>query len=563
MTTIGPGQFCACTAAFYGDNELVVGYTSVPSGGYNIAAYNLTNGSVIWSDQSAGWSDEAVNSISIQTLANQLPSAANSRGVAGQGTNLIVFNPATGAMTQPPIPLALGLAADTDVFLSPDLQSVAFGLVDDSPMGIINLSTQNVQVLPNNGLIPNTTTNMSWSPDSKYLVISGSDSSPFQSLLVSVSPSGLTDSGVGALGDHTFAAFSPYSDKILNYVVTTSTGPDSQTQFSGNLQILGIDGSTLTTIPNWNPPAIAEFGYLNTLLAFTPSEQYIAFGQQDGTVGTIVNPLWAPPVLNSVGLYPTFVTGGTSTTAIVTLAAAAVAGGATVTLTSSDPDIAQVQASSVTLPEGWSQGSVGITTSTVAATTQVEIYATYQYPGQPPVTRSGILVVNPPTVSSFTVSPSTVTGGTSVRGTATLNGPAPTGGAVIKFSSNNASAIPPSQNTVPAGGTIASFNIATLAVTSSQAATLTATYSGSSATAQLTVNPPLPTVSSFTVSPSTVVGGTSARGTATLSGPAPTGGAVVKFSSNSTSAIPLARTRFRQVAPLRASPLQRHQFPPA
>ncbi len=71
----------------------------------------------------------------------------------------------------------------------------------------------------------------------------------------------------------------------------------------------------------------------------------------------------------------------------------------------------------------------------------------------------------------------------------TVNGPAPTGGSIIKFTSNRSSAIPPTQNTIPAGGTVASFGITTLAVTSSTTATITAAYNGSSLNADLTITP--------------------------------------------------------------------------
>src|SRR6059058_512517 len=60
----------------------------------------------------------------------------------------------------------------------------------------------------------------------------------------------------------------------------------------------------------------------------------------------------------------------------------------------------------------------------------------------------------PPAVSSLTLNPTSVTGGTqSSTGTVTLSGPAPAGGAQVMLSSSNAAASVPSSVTVPAAST--------------------------------------------------------------------------------------------------------------
>ena len=140
-------------------------------------------------------------------------------------------------------------------------------------------------------------------------------------------------------------------------------------------------------------------------------------------------------------------------------------------------------------------------------------------------------------LTSVTVNPSSVIGGTSVTGTITLNGAAPTGGVSVSLSSNNASATVPASVTVAAGSTTATFTVSTSAVTSSVSATLSASYNGASKTAALTITPSASVaLSSVAVNPVSVTGGTSATGTVTLSGAAPTGGASVSLSSNNASA---------------------------
>ena len=141
-------------------------------------------------------------------------------------------------------------------------------------------------------------------------------------------------------------------------------------------------------------------------------------------------------------------------------------------------------------------------------------------------------------LSSVTVSPTSVTGGSSSTGTVTLSGVAPSGGATVTLTSSNTSAAQvPASVTVAAGATSATFTITTGAVASVTTVTVTGSYNGGSKTATLTVNPTSSvSLSSVTVSPTSVTGGSSSTGTVTLSGVAPSGGATVTLTSSNTSA---------------------------
>jgi hypothetical protein len=94
-------------------------------------------------------------------------------------------------------------------------------------------------------------------------------------------------------------------------------------------------------------------------------------------------------------------------------------------------------------------------------------------------------------VSSVTLSSYTVTGGNPVNGTVTLSAKAPSGGAVVTFTSSNQSVVPaPPDVTVAANATSQTFTVNTNSVTNSTTATITASYNGSSQTTPtLTVNP--------------------------------------------------------------------------
>ena len=95
-----------------------------------------------------------------------------------------------------------------------------------------------------------------------------------------------------------------------------------------------------------------------------------------------------------------------------------------------------------------------------------------------------------PTLSSVGLNPTSVTGGSSSTGTVTLDGPAPSYGAVVSLSSSASAATVPASVTVASGATSATFTVNTTAVTASTPVTITASYGGAMKTASLTVNPP-------------------------------------------------------------------------
>ena len=235
--------------------------------------------------------------------------------------------------------------------------------------------------------------------------------------------------------------------------------------------------------------------------------------------------------LSTVTVNPTSVVGGTSSTGTVTLTAAAPAGGAVVTLSSSNASVAQVPAS-VTVVAGATTANFTIPTSPVASNASATITGTYG------AAKTSSLTVTAPTLgatgSGLSVSPTSVVGGISSTGTVRLTGPAPAGGAVVTLSSSNTTAArAPASVTVAAGATTATFTITTSPVASNTSATITAIF-GVTRTASLTVT--APTLSGFSLNPTSVIGGSSSTGTVTLSGPAPAGGAAVTLSSSNTTA---------------------------
>ena len=249
-------------------------------------------------------------------------------------------------------------------------------------------------------------------------------------------------------------------------------------------------------------------------------------GTYNGTQGATLTV--NAPTVSSVSVSPAAVTGGVSSTGTVTLSSAAPTGGAVVTLTSNNTAAATVPAS-VTVAAGARSATFTATTVAVGTTTAVTISGTYNG------TQGATLTVNPPAVSSVSVSPAAVTGGVPSTGTVTLSSAAPTGGAVVTLTSNNtAAATVPASVTVAAGATSATFTVTTAPVAANATVSISALFNGTTKSANLTVKAPIP--SGLTFSPTSVTGGTSSTGTVTLSGAAPAGGAAVTLTSSNTAA---------------------------
>jgi hypothetical protein len=315
-----------------------------------------------------------------------------------------------------------------------------------------------------------------------------------------------------------------------------STATASLTSTSGSNVTISITVPATAAVPSATIPVTGLF----TVGAEAYGGQYISHVpvSRGQTLILPVTPAPIPPSASSLTLNPTSVVGGAqSSTGTVTLSGPAPAGGAPVTLSSSNA--AASVPSSVTVPAGSSSTTFAISTTAAAAPTSVVIFASYGG-----VTPSAALTVTAPplpTASSLTLNPTSVTGGAqSSTGSVTLSGPAPSGGAQVTLSSSNAAAaIVPASVTIPAGSTSATFAISTSAVTASTLVTIAASYGGVSVSAPFTVMPPpLPTVTSLTLNPTSVVGGPlgSSTGTVTLSGPAPAGGAQVMLSSSNAAA---------------------------
>lgn len=241
-----------------------------------------------------------------------------------------------------------------------------------------------------------------------------------------------------------------------------------------------------------------------------------------------------PYAFSGFAVSPSSVPGGITSVGTVTVDGVAPANGLTINLTSNNP--AATVPGAVVIPAGASSATVSISTSSVVTNTPVTLTAS-----NGGVIYKATLTVLPNTVSGLSVSPTSVTGGSTSTGTITLSGPAGTGGVTVKLASNSSSATLPTSVTIPAGSSTGAFTISTTAVSNSISVTITGSQGGNAATATLTVLPAV--ISSVSVTPNSVGGGSSAAGTVTLSGPAGPSGVVVSLSSsNAAATVPTSLT---------------------
>ena len=190
----------------------------------------------------------------------------------------------------------------------------------------------------------------------------------------------------------------------------------------------------------------------------------------------------------------------------ITLATLAPAGGAVVSLTSSNPAAVPVPAS-VTVPAGLNQQTARFLYGQVTAPTTATVTATYAG-----TTRTSTVTVLPTSLKALGPSPNRITGGSPAPVFVELNGAAPAGGAPVALTSSSPLVTVPPTVTVPEGSFMEQFLVPTREVSTATTVTLTATWRGGSATLDVTLQPGVPPAV-WTLDPTTTTGseGSSAR----------------------------------------------------
>ncbi len=178
------------------------------------------------------------------------------------------------------------------------------------------------------------------------------------------------------------------------------------------------------------------------------------------------------------------ISGGEASSAYVTFNGNTPEKAGSVTLTSSNPEVATVPATAA-LQDNVSKSPFVVTTKAVKAAINVTLSATYEG-----VKKTAVIVVEPATLEEVVPSPASVVGGGKASITIYTAGLAYTGGLVVDIKSSDAAlASAPATGTIPAGKNFVVLPVTTKAVTKSTAITFTVTYGGVTKTATLTLTP--------------------------------------------------------------------------
>jgi RHS repeat-associated protein len=439
----------------------------------------------------------AVTPVTVTTTAN---------GVA-QGATLTIEPAKVASLAIEPVSVTGGASATATI-----------GLTGAAPSGGLNVSV--------------TSSGTAASVPATLSVTDGASTGTFGIATIAVgSPAGVTiiasANGATASANLTINPAAAGALQITPSVVTGGSSATATITLDGPAEADGASVTLSSSDPAASVPPSTVISSGTTSGTFAVSTTAVA-SPKSATISATVHGSTAtasltvqPPTVAALAVTPSSVTGGSSATGTLTLTGPAPSGGLAVAL-SSNATAVTVPAT-ITVPAGQS------TTAFTIATTAVRTAAVST------ITAGGAtatLVVNSPTLTSLTITPSSLIGGASATGTVTLTGPAPVGDSVVALASDRAEASLPASVTIAAGSASASFTIVTAKVTSSVVGQVSASYDGTTRTASLAIDPPPVMLSALTLSPSTVTGGNPVTGTITLTAPATEGGALVTIGTD-------------------------------
>jgi hypothetical protein len=322
---------------------------------------------------------------------------------------------------------------------------------------------------------------------------------------------------------------------LASNATTTCTVALTQPAPPGGLPVTlsGAIAGILSLPPSVTVPANAAGVTFKATAGSIASNQIVTIVASLNTSSQQVDlSLNAPVLLSDVQCTVAALGSNASTSCTVTLTGAAPPGGLVVSISGTIAKVFNLPAS-VTVPPNASTATFTVNTGSIPSNLTAGITAAVTVGTVRQTAATWIQLTTSAVVAALQCAPVSVNGGSSSTCTVTLSGAAPTGGAAVSISGNNAAVTVPASVTIAAGATSASFAAATTAVTTSQTVVITASYGGTSPTASLTVTPSA--IFSLQCTPASVTGGSPTTCTVTLSAAAPVGGAAVSISDNSAA----------------------------
>jgi len=533
--TIAPTVPGNLTATTISANQLNVSWSG-SNDSVGVAGYLVYRGGVQVANVSSGRSFQ-------DTALGAYTSYSYSVAAYDAAGNISGRSPSVSATTQPTTPVDIAVLTLSPTSVTGGMSTTANTVTLDGPAptggAVVTLETGNSNV----ATVPPSVTVAAGTSISPAFTVTTADVTSNTNVVISA-----TYHGVNLTSNLSVMTGPVAGISSLNLSPTSVVGGGSTTAntISINAPAPSV-GATVTLSSNNSaatpPPSVTvaagatvspQFTITTTAVTATQAVTILATYNEVSRNATLTVTPAGSVALSSVSLSPKSVVGGVVVTGnnIVTVTAPAPAGGAVVTLTSSDPSVT-VPASVTVAAAATTSQAFTITTRALSSSLSAVISATYNG-----VTKTASLTVTPPTLLAVALSPTSAVGGASTTNNyVKLNGPAPSGGVLVTLMSSNPQvAAAPASVTVAAGATFSpTFSITTSAVTSNQTVTISGTYNGVSKTATLSVTPVAP--SSISLSPALVVGGVSyaANNKVTLNGPAPAGGAAVTLASSDPS----------------------------
>jgi len=328
----------------------------------------------------------------------------------------------------------------------------------------------------------------------------------------------------------------------------------TSTRGTVSLVMLAPPGGGSVTLTSTNPsvvqvPATVSIAAGNSANSFTVTSSRVSLGttvEVDATAGGVTKSVFinvapdpnAPPLLSSVTLAAPTVVGGNSVSGTVLLSGPAPAGGASVTLSTSN--LVAKPPPVVNVPAGATSAGFTVTTSTVTANTPVTITAilgsvsksvalTVTRSAAPPPTPGTPSLVSPADQAS--VAQPILFDWSDAANAATY---------LIQISTSSSfTTLTTSQTVSVSQATIGGLPAQQLfwRVRAVNSAGVAGSFSASRRVTPQGTPPPPPvaSLSAVSLAPSSVVGGNPSQGTVTLTSAAPVGGAVVTLSSSNTT----------------------------
>jgi hypothetical protein len=216
-----------------------------------------------------------------------------------------------------------------------------------------------------------------------------------------------------------------------------------------------------------------------------------------------------PVAVSSVQCAPASVNGGSSSTCTVTIASAAPAAGAVISISANNAAVSMP--ASLTIPAGATSSTFTAYTSVVTTNQTVSLSALYGG-----VSQTASLAVMASIPSSLRCAPSTIISGSAATWTVSMSSTVQAAGQVVTLSSSNPNLTVPAQVTVAPGSLTAVFSANAASITADQPAVVTASANGGSQSTSVMLSAPAQ-LTGLSCLPAKVASGNSATCTATLS----------------------------------------------